>query len=556
MEDRPIRARRLSLVERLWRWSRRNPALAASSLVAATLAVLMVIGSVAAAWIYRQQRDAVTTAEKETAASRDQALAANRQSQTELGRTLVRKRRAMRLSGRVGQRATAIEALMKAVGIAREVGTPPRIGRSCATRSSPRWPSTTSSPSGPGRGWSRTPGGPPTPSKRIGSFSWERTGRSTSIACRIAPRSRRSGPTGPRPGTGRASLRAAGSSTSIRATRTSSYGTSSGARSPPPGRPMRRRCASRRRPAGGRRAGRRRAARLRPAGHDRSRRSLRLGHVTYKRADHGGDMALSGDGRRFAIEGETWRSSGSTTWRGHLVHELQIPAAKHLFGLALNHTGSLLAVTSNEAILTFNVTSGEVLARLKGPEDNPNPIYIWFQPGGGLLATSAWSGTTRLWDPIRGRPLAAFSGTFQGWQPDGSRLMIQSGPEITTYRLTAGFGRRTIDVLALDDQPGATVYGPTRSEYSPNGRLIALALRPDGVRLVRASDGKALACLPIGHCDEAVFLPDGGLVTNNHLGLCRWPIRRVSDGTLRVGPPEPLVGTGWSGRATALSPKG
>lgn len=119
--------------------------------------------------------------------------------------------------------------------------------------------------------------------------------------------------------------------------------------------------------------------------------------------------------------------------------------------------------------------------------------------------------------------------------------MIQSGQEMTTYRLTRGFGRRMIDVLALDDQPGATLYGPARSEYSPDGQLIALALQPEGVRLVRASDGKALARLPIGDCYEAVFLHDGGLVTFNSLGVCRWPIRRVSEGTLRVGPPEPLA---------------
>ena len=159
----------------------------------------------------------------------------------------------------------------------------------------------------------------------------------------------------------------------------------------------------------------------------------------------------------------------------------------------------------------------------------------------GVGATTTWEGMTWLWDPIRGRPLAALSGICQGWQRDGSRLLITTGAELTTYRLTGGFGLRTIDVPALGDPPGATFAGPTRSEYSPDGRLIALALQPDGVRLVRASDGKALARLPIGDCSEAVFLPDGGLVTFNRLGVCRWPIRRVSEGTLRVGPPEPLA---------------
>src|SRR5262249_27343940 len=57
VEGRPIRSRPLSIAERIWRWSRRNPALAASSLAALALAVILVIGSVAAAWIYRGQRD-------------------------------------------------------------------------------------------------------------------------------------------------------------------------------------------------------------------------------------------------------------------------------------------------------------------------------------------------------------------------------------------------------------------------------------------------------------------------------------------------------------------
>src|SRR5262249_49573538 len=64
LEGRPIRSRPLSLAERIWRGSRRNPALAASSLLASILAVLLVIGSVAAAWSYRQQRDAIRSEER------------------------------------------------------------------------------------------------------------------------------------------------------------------------------------------------------------------------------------------------------------------------------------------------------------------------------------------------------------------------------------------------------------------------------------------------------------------------------------------------------------
>jgi hypothetical protein len=47
--------------------------------------------------------------------------------------------------------------------------------------------------------------------------------------------------------------------------------------------------------------------------------------------------------------------------------------------------------------------------------------------------------------------------------------------------------------------------------------------------------------LPIGPCDEARFLPDGGLLTHNDRGVYRWPIRHVAGGTWRLGPPEPLL---------------
>src|SRR5262249_56581309 len=70
---------------------------------------------------------------------------------------------------------------------------------------------------------------------------------------------------------------------------------------------------------------------------------------------------------------------------------------------------------------------------------------------------------------------------------------------------------------------------------------IAMALRPDGVRIIRAADGVGLARLPIGDCDEVLYLSDGSLLTCNHRGLCHWPVRPLQDGALRIGPPEPLL---------------
>ena len=57
VEGRPIRSRRVSMPERVWRWSRRNPAVALLSLLAAALTTVLAIGSAAAAWKFREQRD-------------------------------------------------------------------------------------------------------------------------------------------------------------------------------------------------------------------------------------------------------------------------------------------------------------------------------------------------------------------------------------------------------------------------------------------------------------------------------------------------------------------
>ena len=100
--------------------------------------------------------------------------------------------------------------------------------------------------------------------------------------------------------------------------------------------------------------------------------------------------------------------------------------------------------------------------------------------------------------------------------------------------------RRTIDCRMFGDRAGTVISGPGGWRISPDGQLIAIAMRP-GVCIARASDGAALAFLPIGFCDEAQFLPEGSLLTYNERGICRWPVRPLAGNHLRMGPPEPLA---------------
>ncbi len=134
LDGRPIHSRRLSAPERVWRWSRRNRALACLTLLAMALSSILVIGFAAAAWEFREQRDAVRTAQGKTEASLGRALSAEREGRAELGRSLLRQARALRYSGQPGRRFGALEALADAARIAHEVGAPAARSPSCETR--------------------------------------------------------------------------------------------------------------------------------------------------------------------------------------------------------------------------------------------------------------------------------------------------------------------------------------------------------------------------------------------------------------------------------------
>ena len=104
VEGRPIRSRRVTAAERLWRWSRRNPAVAILTLLATFLTTVLAITSTTAAWKFRDQRDAVRKEQRNT--------------QAELGRSLLSQGRALRYSRQPGRRAQGLETLAKAARIA------------------------------------------------------------------------------------------------------------------------------------------------------------------------------------------------------------------------------------------------------------------------------------------------------------------------------------------------------------------------------------------------------------------------------------------------------
>jgi serine/threonine protein kinase/WD40 repeat protein len=539
IEGRPIVSRRVWLHERVWRWSRRNRMTASLILLAASLTSILAMGSTVAAWKYREQRDAIQTEEHKARAGLERATGAERDREAELGRSLLVAARALRFSGQPGRRTDALATLEHAAQIAHVVKAPPQH---LAELRDEVIATLALADDHPVRVLSDLPLGDDWKAFSVAGDRYvdvDRGGlihvhgisdRSNLRVLGAVPARRRQWPTFV-PGGRFVTVVADNDWVELwdleRGVIPSAW-------------PADARGASVRSDGAA-------VAVLRPTGelvvYDlpscTRRSSCALGFEFPKMVSYAW-MSLSKDGRQLAmIRPDQKFAILVDVETGRIVREIKMPANRVERSLALNRSGGLLAIAHDRAISVFDMADGEQLSVLQGHQSEG--ILARFQPDGDLLVSTSWDGTTRLWDPIRGRLIVTVEGGFSEWVKGGSEMVISFGHELIVRQIAAQTERRTIDCRMLGDHAGAALFGPARVSYSPDGQLLAMAVRPEGVRIVRTSDGAGMAFLPIGSCDEVLFMPGGDLLTFNVRGLCRWPMRPKEGGTFRLGPPEPLA---------------
>ena len=105
LENRPIRSRPIPASERLWRWCKRNPSLAALNALAATLTAIIAIVSTVAAF------------DKLTKASLSRAERAEHKARLALGKSLVSEGAALQRTGLIGQRFDSLDRLAQAAKV-------------------------------------------------------------------------------------------------------------------------------------------------------------------------------------------------------------------------------------------------------------------------------------------------------------------------------------------------------------------------------------------------------------------------------------------------------
>lgn len=198
--------------------------------------------------------------------------------------------------------------------------------------------------------------------------------------------------------------------------------------------------------------------------------------------------------------------------------------------LAWDPDGRVVATASNNEISLWNAHTGTVIHR-SPLSHRGGGILLAFDPSGEILYSgSYWSGTSRLWHVQTGRLLLS---DLRFYWPD---LFQTTGHLHTTsfyelWQVATGREYRTL-ARTQDESQFPTVH--------PGGRLLAVGMT-DGVSLWDLDHGVELSPIRIGQVRKPSFGASGDLLAYGDSGLLRGRVETDADGKIRVGPFEMLA---------------
>jgi serine/threonine protein kinase/WD40 repeat protein len=547
LADRPVKARRAGSVERLWRWCRRNPAVASlSALALLLLTAVAVIASVSAVWL-SGERDRVVGAKQElqdqfekTKEEKQRADELERLTKARLWESKRSEARALRMSRQTGQRFASLRAIREAMQLPLPEGhsldelRTEAIAALClpdceVVKEWNGWPDDTSvlTVDPAFRRYARADG--------HGNISVRRIDDDTELFA----------------------LPGAGVS-----------GTDyTGLRFSPDGRFLHFTSA----PFGG--------------GKFRGRLwKLDERHPTLVVDDDHIGCTFSPDSKRCAVGssdgtiwvlecatgkalrhfatgwpgalGLQWSPHGTEVivtngsfWRlldvesGRLSRDVKVPSSTW----AAWHPGGRLVAVSNETEFTitmFDAHTGEPSGpRMEGMR-NPG-IALNFNHAGDRLLSNDWSGMRRLWDTRTGRQLMSMTagGSCLQFSPEDGLMADVVAGRVRLHRMAAGGEFTTLVHWAAGK---AVKFVDFRwAVLHPDGRLLA-AGADDGVVLIDLARSEEVGRLPPGpgHHPLAFEASGDALLTYGTPGLLRWPVRASgAGGGLSVGSPTHLKST-------------
>jgi WD40 repeat protein len=222
-------------------------------------------------------------------------------------------------------------------------------------------------------------------------------------------------------------------------------------------------------------------------------------------------LAYSPDGRRIVSGGSapTLRVWDADKGREHFTVRAQ---TSYVYSVAFSPDGRRFASGDNDdTVRVWDADTGRELLRLRGHTGQVTSVA--FSPEGKLILSAGSDATVRVWGAEEGRELLTLRGhrarvNSVAFSPDGRRIV--SGGADGTLRVWDAEGGR--ELLFLSEQAGIF----TSVAYSPDGRRILSACADGTLRVWGIDKGREARTLR-GHgggVSSVAFSPDGRRVAS------------------------------------------
>jgi serine/threonine protein kinase/WD40 repeat protein/predicted Zn-dependent protease len=537
LDNRPIKARRVAVVERFRRWCRRNPVVAALTLALFVLLAGFAVASTVAAFWLQRERDTARAAE-------DRAHKEEEAKTEKLFESYVAQARASRFSRQAGQRFATLDAIREAVRIARERDMPSKHldelrTLAIASLALPDWRSL--------RVWKAFP---------EGGTSWDWDDRHDRYARASLLK-------------GQVSVRRLEDDGEI--LRLSYFPGEFWLRFSPDGRFLL---------AHG--VGRFRVWDLNSEG------TVVLDQVSK------GYEIFHPDSRRLigSVDPESILEYNllAPQEAPRLVAKL---SSSPIGPMSFDPTGDRLAVATRSTIQFLDAKTGKVLRVLGETNKVGKPVvveYLAWHPQGEFLATVCVSNHIHVWDVKRMQRVSVMEGCRNGgvsiaFTPDGDLLLSQgfegrlrfwnwrTGQQVlhqggsSTFRfspegrlvIAEGNNARLIQVVTgreyrtlVRQSNAASDLSYWIGDVSPDGRLFALTMT-DGIRFWDLETGNEVGMIHLPYFMHLKFASADSLLTNGTGGLLHWPIRHPGGAATeyQFGPPAYLTSGAWVALSTS-----